>query len=203
MILIEFKGKPFINQTSSVSQENQIFSYNLLKEVTDELSFGYLMHGKGVFSSALHLSIKDVDSAVMKLLRTNELYYAFVLTQLFDVSSNDIVMQKMAENAIFIDEKNYARNFINKIKKMLEMKELYLGALGSSLKEVSPGLKKLEDYKNLAKGCLSKFNYMGAVINNILAKNSDEAFAVACDFAKSTGILLIDIIYIFDRLYID
>ena len=81
-----------------------------------------------------------------------------------------------------------AKQILEKIKKNQEKKQILLGNFGLTLKDISPGLKKLEDYRTLAKESLSKFNTCGAVFNYILAKNPEDAFQVAIDFAKSNKI---------------
>jgi len=138
-----------------------------------------------VLACAMLLSIKDIEGAVMKLLRSNEIFYAFVLSQLFDVTCNDEIMIKLSDNASLLEEKRYARFFLGKIKKNIEKKQILLENCGITLKEMDQGLKKLEDYKNLAKEALSKFNDFGAIFNNILGKNQEDSFKIAINFASS------------------
>jgi len=186
-VQIEFQEleSGFKSEENSKLTENPINSYNILKEITEDLADVHLKQGKGVLACAMLLSIKDIEGAVMKLLRSNEIFYAFVLSQLFDVTCNDEIMIKLSDNASLLEEKRYARFFLGKIKKNIEKKQILLENCGITLKEMDQGLKKLEDYKNLAKEALSKFNDFGAIFNNILGKNQEDSFKIAINFASS------------------
>lgn len=157
----------------------------MLKEITETLADNHLKLGKGVLASALLLSIKDIEGAAMKLLRSNDIHYAFILTQLFEISCHDEIIFKIAENSSFLEETTCAKQVLEKIKKNKEKKLILLGNFGLTLKDISPGLKKLEDYRALAKESLSRFNTVGAVFNYIIAKSPEDSFQVAIDFSKS------------------
>lgn len=179
---------PKVLKTSVIKDqknENSLVSQNLLKEITEQLADVHLRQGKGVHSSTLHLSIKDIEGCAIKLIRTNELCYAYVLSQLFQLSCHDIIIKKMAEKAIFVNDFQLGRIFLEKMKKNLDQKSILMRNLGSRLSEMPLGIKKLEEYANLGKSMLDKFDFLGAVVNNILAKNYHTSFEIAVDYAKS------------------
>lgn len=165
---------------------NQGDYYSLLKEITGLMADAHLSQGKGVVAAAMLLSVKDLEGAAMKLLRTNELHHVYVLTQLFDVSCGEEVLIRIAESAIGIENNKLARIFLDKMKKSNEKKMITLGSVGLSLKEIGGGLKSLEEYKSQAKELLGKFNYFGGVFNHVMARNHEESFKIAIEFAKSS-----------------
>ena len=115
---------------------------------------------------------------MIKLIRTNEIHYFYVLSQLFQISCNDEILIKLAEKTDFSEEKSLARLFMEKIKGNCDKKEIYMRKLeGFS--------KKNEDFIGIAKDFINKFNYYGGVLNNILGGNDEESFKIAVDFAKN------------------
>lgn len=188
MLFKGYKQKNYINEENeNIENSNENFrlsSLGLIKEITQDLSNSYLEQGKGVYASALHLSIKDIEGSVMKLLRTNDIAYAFALTQLFEISFDENILIKMASNANLNNEKFVSSIFINKIKKKSDKKNALLQRFGN---EKNVDSKKIEDFQRLAEENKSKLNYSAAIFNYILAKNSELSFTLATDFVKSSN----------------
>ena len=70
-----------------------------LKDIVDSLAESYLQQGYPLLAACTHLSINDPASAAMKLIRANEISFAFALCKLFKLSLINYVAWIMAKRA--------------------------------------------------------------------------------------------------------
>ena len=70
-----------------------------LRDIVDNLAEEYLQQGNPILAACTHLSINDPSSAVIKLIRANQLPFAFVLCKLFKLNLINYVTWIVAKKA--------------------------------------------------------------------------------------------------------
>jgi len=73
------------------------------RKLVKEISEKHLKNGKPIRSAACYLSINDPLSAVIKLLRSNNIYYAYIISKLYNLKEcMKVTAFKLARKATFL-----------------------------------------------------------------------------------------------------
>mmetsp|Transcript_38131 Transcript_38131/g.34086 ORF Transcript_38131/g.34086 Transcript_38131/m.34086 type:complete len:131 (+) Transcript_38131:82-474(+) len=95
-----------LSKEKSQSQQEQ-FKDDQLREIIDNLAQKAIMNSQPLLAASYHLSLNDPESAVVKLLRANEILYALAICKIFELDSLfDTVAFQIAKRCERYSERN-------------------------------------------------------------------------------------------------
>jgi hypothetical protein len=163
----------------------------VLREIIENLSETYLKNGQPLLAAASHLSITDSQSAAMKLYRSNELLYAYVISKLFNLSTITLVANLLSRRAERIGERPLGVKLLKAASNNKWDIGLYFGNTPGTKETLAEaynanGLQSFEQYEAEAEKHLANRECAKAVYALVLARNSEKAATVAVYYAQET-----------------
>jgi hypothetical protein len=111
-----------VKKQSSIKLDKDSYNREELREIIENLAGEAISMAQPLLAAGHHLSINDASSAAVKLIRSNELVYAFAVARIFKLKELDIISLLLAKRADRYGEKNNGLVLL----KALERKD-YLG----------------------------------------------------------------------------
>lgn len=87
-----------------------------LREIIDNLAEIYIIRGDPILAACSHLSINDPSSAVLKLLRANEISFAYALALIFKLPQLDHASWMLAKRAERFSERYLGQQLLKQVK---------------------------------------------------------------------------------------
>ncbi len=100
--MIEFDGLGELQERRSPKKgisSKEIQVDETLRDIVDNLAEEYLQQGNPILAACTHLSINDPSSAVIKLIRANQLSFAYILCKLFKLNLINYITWLVAKKA--------------------------------------------------------------------------------------------------------
>lgn len=182
--------------------------YSLLK-ITSKLASKSFFNGKVLISSIYHLSINDIEGSIMKLIRGDEIEFAFILAEFFESDIKSYLFKKvlittMGKKWFKAETEEPEKNEKSKEQRIRFLKKLILsfktknnedkiGVLGFVDVEdreveniyIENGMKKCFEYKKMGDDEKIAGEIRKSIFHYNLARNFEDCFLLAADFAKS------------------
>jgi hypothetical protein len=186
---------------------NNASYFSSLLKITSKLASNAFLNGKVLAAAIYHLSINDIEGAILKLIRGDELEFAFILSKFFESKSNFYLVKKIIlmsigsrlfnSNNLELEEKENLRKnewtllfkkLIQKIPmKNNEEKLSLLGLIESIHREnisEEDQFKKLAEYEKFANEQKKAGESRNCILYYNLARNYEQCFIYANQYAK-------------------
>ena len=149
---------------------------------------GVIETGQPFLAAGHHLSLNDADSAVMKLLRANELVFAYVVSILYKLPILGQIGFLLALRAERYGERNIGHAILKQIKDDRKL-ALYIASCHVDNKSIEElysqnGLPGTNQYVQEAEKRFANGEIAKAVLNYVLARQTEKGAAVAVQFAN-------------------
>ena len=156
-------------------QEIDSIDDSVLRDVTNKLSEDYFQICEPILAASTHLSLKDHNSALNKLIRSHELGYALALSIICNIPCKDLkfFLAKRCEKKRLWD---IAMRFLSEEK---ELKELFAAKLPDANDYQNYELKRVEEYQNMAEIALRNNQIKESIRLFIVSRNTLRAAEIA------------------------
>jgi hypothetical protein len=174
---------------SQTSNKLDLRSYHReeLREVVENMANTAIEQGYPFLAAGHHLALNDADSAVMKLLRANELVFAYVAALLYKLPIVGQIGFLLALRAERYGERNIGHSILKTIGDNRKM-ALYIASCQTDNKVIDElysqnGLSSRDKFAQSADSYLQNGEIPKAVLNFVLARQTEKAASVAVQYA--------------------
>lgn len=87
-----------------------------MKDLVNTQAIGLFNRGKQILAATAHLAINDTVACLQKLIRTNELYLAYVVANLMNHPTQKDVILRLAERAERLKMNKFAAELYKQLK---------------------------------------------------------------------------------------
>ena len=157
-------------------------SIKILKSISHQEAELYFANGEPVLAACSELAMGSSESAVIKLIRANELFLAFFVAKILKLPCLDEIQQLLALRMMKFGQIEHALKFY---KNCRDNRLYYLQIAKNKMDYQKNALQSQKEYEKMAKDSKNS----DAVYYYLMAQNNDEAARVAIESTKSKGFL--------------
>lgn len=184
-----------------------------LLKITSKLASRSLFNGKVLTSAIYHLSINDIESSIMKLIRGDEMEFAYILSEFYENEFRSYLFKKILITTLGrkwfkpetaeTEKNDNSKERIRFLKKFLlhfktKNNEERIGLLGlieiedSEVENIylENSMKKFSEYKKIGDEGKIAGNIKKSIFYYNLARNYEDCFLFAAEYAKSNFLSL-------------